>query len=171
MLTKHNLPFSPKHSPYLYQHHYSHHISRFTLLLNSQLMISSLVFLISIPPTQIFLLFHRQDLLHQKDPNQRSKSQNLYPGKIFKFQKTLLKQPLNLQRKTKLQLTNTIISRLTLKTMTPIQPQKKVYPPQIISAHLNKLLQLICRHFWSSNGHKNRRSQYVNSYSRRIFWW
>ena len=141
MLTKHNLPFSPKHSPYLYQHHYSHHISLFTTLLNSQLTTTSLVFLISIPQTQIFLQFHRQSLPHQENPNQKSKSQNLYPRKIFKFQKTLQKQLLSLQRKTKLQLTNTIISRLSPKTMIQVQPQTKVYPPLILSAHLNKLLQ------------------------------
>ena len=137
MLTKHNLPFSPKHSLYLSHHHYSHHTSLFTLLLNNQLTISSLVSPISI----IFLPFHHKKLLHQKDPNQKSKSQNLHLRKIFKFQKTLLKQLLNFQRKTKLQLTNTIINRLILKTMILIRPQKKVYPPQIISAHLNKLFQ------------------------------
>ena len=60
---------------------------------------------------------HLHSLLCQKEPNQKSKSQNLHPRKIFKFQKTLLKQLLNLQRKTKLQLTNTIISRLIFTTM------------------------------------------------------
>ena len=86
-------------------------------LLNNPFMINSLVSPISI----ISFLFHYQKLLHQKDPNQKSESQNLHPRKI--------------------QLTNTIINRLTLTTMTPIQPQRKVYPPQIISAHLHKLLQ------------------------------
>ncbi|KAH9792621.1 hypothetical protein KPL71_004198 [Citrus sinensis] len=64
-------------------------------------MINSLVSPISI----ISFLFHYQKLLHQKDPNQKSESQNLHPRKI--------------------QLTNTIINRLTLTTMTPIQPQRK----------------------------------------------
>ena len=140
MLTKHNLFFSPKPSPYLSQHHYSLHTSHFTLLLNSQPMISFLVSPISI----IFLPCHHQKLLHQNDPNQKSRSQNLHPRKIFnKFQKTLLKQllNLNLQKKTKLQLPNTIIHRLTLPAMTPIQPQKKVYLPQI-PTHLNKLLRI-----------------------------
>ena len=139
MLTKHNLLFSPKPSPYLYQHHYLPHISLSTILLNSQLTTNSLVFPISIP--QPLLQFHHQNLLHQKDLNQKSKSPNLHPMKIFKFQKTLLKQLQSLQRKIKLQPTNTIISRLSLKTVTQIQSQKQVYPPQTISAHPNNLLQ------------------------------
>ena len=77
-----------------------------------------------------------ENRLHQNDLSQKSKSPNLNPKKIFIFQKTLLKQLLNLQRKTKLQLTNTIISRLITKTVT-----QKVYPPLIILAHLNKRLQ------------------------------
>ena len=141
MLTRHNIPFSLKLSPYLSQHHYSHHISLFTPPLNNQLTINSLVFPISIPPTQIFLQLHLHSLLCQKEPNQRSKSQNLHPRKIFKFHKTLLKQLLNLQRKTKLQLTNTIIRSLIFKPMIQIQLQKKVYPPQILLAHLTTLFQ------------------------------
>ena len=129
MLTKHNFLFLPKHSPYLYQHHYSHHINLFTILLNNQLTTTSLVFLISIPQTQIFLQFLRQSRPHQENPNQKSKSQSLHPKIIFKFQKILLKQLLNLRRKTRLQLTNTIISRLITKTVAQIQPQRKIYPP------------------------------------------
>ena len=134
-------------------------------------MTNFLVFPIFTPQTQIFLKFHHQSLPHRKNPNRKSKSQRPTRRKIFKFQKTLLKQLLNLQRKTKPQLTNTIINILTAIKVTQIQLQKKVHPLLLNSVHLNKLLQIQSpnmQNFWSSDGHKNRRSKYIYPCCRRI---
>ena len=78
-----------------------------------------------------------------KKPKPKVKISKASPKEDLQVQKTLLKQPLNLQRKTKLQLTNTITSILITKIVTHIQLQKKVHSPLLPNpVHLNKFFRL-----------------------------